>query len=75
MQYVVEVDGFDSSLPCGAMYDWCVLYLKQEIGMPQAQGALAMTTVLVSAHPAEVGASVLLAPGAQRVPLGGPADQ
>lgn len=24
----------------GVMYDWCVLYLKQEIGMPQAMAAL-----------------------------------
>jgi fucose permease len=24
----------------GVMYDWCVLYLKQEVGMPQAQAAL-----------------------------------
>jgi fucose permease len=24
----------------GVMYDWCVLYLKQELGMPQAQAAL-----------------------------------
>ncbi|MDQ5897773.1 MAG: hypothetical protein QG612_1859 [Pseudomonadota bacterium] len=24
----------------GVMYDWCVLYLKQEIGMPQAQAGL-----------------------------------
>jgi predicted MFS family arabinose efflux permease len=24
----------------GVMYDWCVLYLKQDVGMPQAQAAL-----------------------------------
>ena len=24
----------------GVMYDWCVLYLKQELGMPQAQAGL-----------------------------------
>ena len=24
----------------GVMYDWCVLYLKQEVGMPQAQAAI-----------------------------------
>jgi predicted MFS family arabinose efflux permease len=24
----------------GVMYDWCVLYLKQEVGMPQAQAAV-----------------------------------
>ena len=24
----------------GVMYDWCVLYLKQEVGMPQDQAAL-----------------------------------
>ncbi len=24
----------------GVMYDWCVLYLKQELGLPQAQAAL-----------------------------------
>nr|WP_315494042.1 MFS transporter [uncultured Rhodoferax sp.] len=24
----------------GVMYDWCVLYLQQEVGMPQAQAAL-----------------------------------
>jgi fucose permease len=24
----------------GVMYDWCVLYLQQEVGLPQAQAAL-----------------------------------
>jgi fucose permease len=24
----------------GVMYDWCVLFLKQEVGMPQAQAAI-----------------------------------
>ena len=24
----------------GVMYDWCVLYLKQEVGLPQAQAAI-----------------------------------
>jgi fucose permease len=24
----------------GVMYDWCVLYLKQDVGMPQAQAAI-----------------------------------
>jgi len=28
----------------GVMYDWCVLYLKQEVGMPQAQAALGYAT-------------------------------
>ena len=28
----------------GVMYDWCVLYLKQDVGMPQAQAALGYAT-------------------------------
>ncbi len=28
----------------GVMYDWCVLYLKQEVGMPQAQAAIGYAT-------------------------------
>src|SRR6185295_20026175 len=28
----------------GVMYDWCVLYLKQDVGLPQAQAALGYAT-------------------------------
>ena len=28
----------------GVMYDWCVLYLKQDIGLPQAQAAIGYAT-------------------------------
>ena len=45
----------------GVMYDWSVLYLKQEIGMPQARAALGYATFTASMALARFGGDALRA--------------
>jgi fucose permease len=43
----------------GVMYDWCVLYLKQEVQMPQAQAALGYATFSAAMALARFGGDAL----------------
>ena len=43
----------------GVMYDWSVLYLKQEVGMPQAQAALGYATFCAAMALSRFGGDVL----------------
>ncbi|TCO82360.1 fucose permease [Plasticicumulans lactativorans] len=55
----------------GVMYDWCVLYLKQEVGMPQAQAALGYATFSAAMALARFGADALRARYPERWLLSG----
>lgn len=50
----------------GVMYDWSVLYLKEEIGMPQARAALGYGTFMVSMASARFAGDALRARFAER---------
>ncbi len=50
----------------GVMYDWSVLYLKEEIGMPQARAALGYGTFMVSMALARFGGDALRARFSER---------
>ncbi|MFO1304720.1 MAG: MFS transporter [Burkholderiales bacterium] len=50
----------------GVMYDWSVLYLKEEIGMPQARAALGYGTFMVSMALARFGGDALRTRFAER---------
>ena len=43
----------------GVMYDWCVLYLKQDLGMPQAGAALGYATFAAAMALSRFGGDVL----------------
>jgi fucose permease len=45
----------------GVMYDWCVLYLKQEVGMPQDQAAMGYAVFAGAMAAARFGGDVLRA--------------
>jgi fucose permease len=53
----------------GVMYDWSVLYLKNEIGMPQARAALGYATFTASMALARFGGDELRARFAERAVL------
>lgn len=50
----------------GVMYDWCVLYLKQELGMPQAQAGLGFAVFSLAMALARFGGDTLRARYAER---------
>ena len=50
----------------GVMYDWCVLYLKQELGMPQAQAGLGFAVFSLAMALARFGGDALRARYAER---------
>jgi predicted MFS family arabinose efflux permease len=54
----------------GVMYDWSVLYLKQDIGMPQAQAALGYATFAAAMALARFGGDALRARYSERALLG-----
>lgn len=54
----------------GVLYDWAVLYLKQEIGMPQALAALGYATFTASMALARFGGDALRARFSERAVLG-----
>ncbi|WP_338414615.1 MFS transporter [uncultured Sphaerotilus sp.] len=58
----------------GVMYDWCVLYLKQEVGMPQAQAALGYASFCGAMALARFGGDALRARYSERRLLGGSAS-
>jgi fucose permease len=53
----------------GVMYDWCVLYLKQEVGMPQDQAALGYAVFAGAMAVARFGGDYLRAHYADRTML------
>jgi fucose permease len=53
----------------GVMYDWCVLYLKQEVGMPQAQAALGYSAFAGAMAAARFGGDALRERFAERTLL------
>ncbi len=53
----------------GVMYDWCVLYLKQDIGMPQAQAALGYAAFSAAMALARFGGDALRARYSERAIL------
>lgn len=53
----------------GVMYDWSVLYLKQEVGMPQAQAAIGYAVFSAAVAIARFGGDALRARYAERVLL------
>ena len=57
----------------GVLYDWSVLYLKQELGMPQARAALGYATFTASMAAARFGGDHLRARFSERAVLGGSA--
>ncbi len=53
----------------GVMYDWCVLYLKQELGLPQAQAALGYAAFSAAMAAARFGGDALRERFAERTLL------
>lgn len=54
----------------GVMYDWCVLYLKQELGMPQAQAGLGFAAFSFAMALARFGGDAVRARVSERRILG-----
>jgi fucose permease len=54
----------------GVMYDWSVLYLKQEVGMPQARAALGYATFSAAMAAARFGGDFLRTRYSERALLG-----
>ena len=54
----------------GVMYDWCVLYLKQEVGMPQDQAALGYASFCGAMALARFAGDALRARYSERLLLG-----
>jgi fucose permease len=60
---------FTGMIAEGVMVDWCVLYLKQELGMPQAQAALGYSAFAGSMAAARFGGDFLRARYSERTIL------